>query len=244
MKALRRMLVWISGASAGIGAALVATLAGDAEIVDLSRRGGTPGTQHVAVDLADPASWPVVEADFRRRLAGFDGDTVVFIHNAATLSPLGPAGSTDSASYTRNVLLNSAAAQVLGDAFLRAVAGTDHDQHLIMLSSGAAHKPHEGESSYGAGKAAIDQWVRAVGLEQQRRHPGCRVLSIAPGSVDTAMQAELRAAADEAFPEASRFRDLEARGGLAKPEDVARTIWSLLDRDLPNGSVLHVKDLS
>ncbi|MGW1339596.1 SDR family NAD(P)-dependent oxidoreductase [Kribbella sp. NPDC002412] len=244
MSALRRMLVWISGASAGIGAALVATLAGEAEVVDLSRRGGTPGTHHVAVDLADPASWPVVEADFHRRLAGFDGDTVVFIHNAATLSPLGPAGSTDTASYSRNVLLNSAAAQVLGHAFLRAVAGSDYEQHLIMLSSGAAHKPHEGESSYGAGKAAIDQWVRAVGLEQQRRHPGCRVLSIAPGSVDTAMQAELRAATDEAFPEASWFRDLEAHGGLAKPEDVARTIWSLLDRDVPNGSVLHVRDLS
>lgn len=243
MNAIRRMLVWISGASAGLGAALVATLAGNAEVIDLSRRGGTPGTHHVAVDLADPASWSVVEADFTHRLAGFDGDTVVFIHNAATLTPLGPAGTTDSADYVRNVLLNSAAAQVLGHAFLRAVAGHDQEQHLIMVSSGAGRRPHEGESSYGAGKAAIDQWVRAVGLEQQRRHPGCRVLSIAPGAIDTAMQAELRAARDEVFPEASHFRELEAAGGLAKPEDVARIIWSLLDRDLPNGSVLHVKDL-
>jgi hypothetical protein len=38
--------------------------------------------------------------------------------------------------------------------------------------------------------------------------------------------------------EAPRFRELEARGGLA------RTIWSLLDRDLPNGSVIHVRDLT
>jgi benzil reductase ((S)-benzoin forming) len=203
MTAFRRMLVWISGASAGLGAALAATLAADAEIVDLSRRGGTPGTHHVAVDLADPASWTVVEEDFSRRLADFDGDTVVFIHN-----------------------------------------GRDYEQHLIMLSSGASHRPHEGESSYGAGKAAIDQWVRAVGLEQQRRQPGCRVISIAPGAIDTAMQAELRATSDAVFPEAHRFRELEAEGGLAKPEDVARTIWSLLDRDVPNGSVLHVRDLS
>lgn len=244
MRAFRRMLVWISGASAGLGAALAATLVGDADIIDLSRRGGTPGTHHVAVDLADPASWPVVEADFTRRLATFDGDTVVFIHNAATLTPLGPAGTTDSAEYTRNVLLNSAAAQVLGHAFLRAVAPYDVEKHLIMLSSGAGHKPHEGESSYCAGKAAIDQWVRAVGLEQQRRQPGCRVLSIAPGAIDTAMQAELRACSDDVFPEASRFRELDAQGGLAKPEDVARIIWSLLDRDIPNGSVLHVRDLS
>lgn len=139
------------------------------------------------------------------------------------------------------MLLNSAAAQVLGQAFLRAVGDRDVEQHLIMLSSGAGHTPHEGESSYCAGKAAIDQWVRAVGLEQQRRHPGCRVISIAPGPIDTAMQAELRACRDEVFPEAHRFRELDARGGLAKPEDVARTIWSLLDRSIPNGAVLHVK---
>ncbi|GAB2656160.1 hypothetical protein GCM10009743_35950 [Kribbella swartbergensis] len=238
------MLVWISGASAGLGAALAATLVGDAEIIDLSRRGGTPGTHHVAVDLSDPTSWPVVEADFTRRLAGFDGDTVIFVHNAATLTPLGPAGTTDTAEYTRNVLLNSAAAQVLGHAFLRSVAGHDLEKHLIMLSSGASRWPHEGESSYCAGKAAIDQWVRAVGLEQQRRDPGCRVLSIAPGSVDTAMQALLRESSEDVFPEAPRFRELAAKGGLAKPEDVARKIWSLLDRDVPNGAVLHVRDLT
>jgi hypothetical protein len=72
--------------------------------------------------LADPASWRRVEQDFCRRLTGFDGDRVVFVHNAGTLTPLGAAGTVDSAAYTRNVLLNSAAAQVLGHAFLRAVA--------------------------------------------------------------------------------------------------------------------------
>lgn len=245
MSRLNRMLVWISGASAGIGAALAATIPipFDAEIIDISRRGGTPGTIHLAADLADPSSWPLVEEDFTRRLADFDGDMVVFVHNAATLTPLGSAGAVDTAAYTRNVLLNSAAAQVLGQAFLHAVADLDCEQHLMMLSSGAAQRPYEGESSYCAGKAAIDHWVQVVGLEQERRTPGCRVISVAPGSVDTAMQAELRSCDDEVLPYARRFRELEANGGLSKPEDVARTIWSLLNRDVKNGAVLHVKDL-
>ena len=42
----------------------------------------------------------------------------------------------------------------------------------------------------------------------------------------------------------SRFRELAALGKLAKPETVARAIWSLLDRDLANGSVLHIRDLT
>ena len=145
MGAFSRMLVWISGASAGIGAALAATIPFEAEIIDISRRGGTPGTQHVAVDLADPASWRLVEEDFTRRLERFDGDRVVFVHNAGTLTPLGPAGAVDTAQYTRNVLLNSAAAQVLGHAFLQAVDGRDFEQHLLMLTSGAALRPYEGE---------------------------------------------------------------------------------------------------
>ena len=77
--------------------------------VDISRRGGTPGAHHVAVDLADPDSWPVVAVDFRQRLDGYSPDMVVFVHNAGTLAPLGPADRVDTAQYTRNVLLNSAA---------------------------------------------------------------------------------------------------------------------------------------
>jgi NAD(P)-dependent dehydrogenase (short-subunit alcohol dehydrogenase family) len=245
MTPLRRILVWISGASAGLGAALAVTIPFEsAEVVDLSRRGGTPRAQHVAVDLADPESWPVVEKDFRQRIEAADPELVVFIHNAGTLTPLGSADHVDTRQYTRNVLLNSAAAQVLGQSFLSALSGRDCEQHLIMVSSGAASRPHEGESSYCAGKAAIDQWVRTVGLEQRRREPGCRVISVSPGSIDTAMQAELRAADSVEVPVSSRFRELEARGQLSKPETVARLIWSLLDRDLESGTVLHVRDLT
>ncbi|WP_328997678.1 SDR family oxidoreductase [Kribbella sp. NBC_00709] len=245
MTPLRRILIWISGASAGLGAALVATVPFEgAELVDLSRRGGVPGTQHVAVDLADPASWPVVEQDFRQRIEDDDPHMVVFIHAAGTLTPLGSADRVDTAQYTRNVLLNSAAAQVLGHSFLRAVSGRACEQHLIMISSGAAMRPHEGEASYCAGKAGIDQWVRTVGLEQRRRSPGCRVISVSPGAIDTAMQAELRACSPVEVPESTRFREMEALGRLAKPENVARIIWSLLDRDLETGTVLHVQDMS
>lgn len=245
MTPLRRILIWISGASAGLGAALAATIPfEDAELVDISRRGGTPGAHHVAADLADPESWPLVDKDFRQRIEAEDPELVVFIHNAGTLTPLGPADQVDTAQYTRNVLLNSAAAQVLGHSFLSALSGRDCEQHLIMVSSGAANRPHEGESSYCAGKAAIDQWVRTVGLEQRRRSPGCRVVSVSPGSLDTAMQAELRAADPLRVPVSARFRELEALGRLEKPETAARAIWSLLDRDIESGTVLHVRDIT
>ena len=235
-------LVWISGASAGIGAALAASVPfGDATIVDISRRGGTPGTEHLAADLADPAGWDAVANDFTARLAGYDGERVVFVHNAGTLEPLAPAAEADPVAYRRNVLLNSAAPQILGQAFLRAVEPLRCTQHLVLLSSGAARTAYENWTGYGAGKAATDQWVRAAGLEQQRREVPCRVISVAPGVVDTAMQRQLRSS--ETFPKAGRFRELHASGSLTSPEDAARGIWSLLDRDLDNGSVVDLRSL-
>ncbi|TDW17885.1 SDR family NAD(P)-dependent oxidoreductase [Kribbella kalugense] len=233
-------LVWISGASAGIGAALAAAVPfPDARVIDISRRGGTPN--HLKADLSDPADWIRVEDHFTQELAAYDGERVVFIHNAGTITPIGPAGGTDPDAYARAVLLNSAAPQVLGAAFLRASAHLACERHLVMLSSGAAKTAYAGWSSYNAGKAAVEQWVRTVGQEQPV--DGCRVIAVAPGVVDTGMQAEIRATDEESFPAVARFHALEESGALTTPEDAAAGIWSLLSRDLPNGSCVDLRDL-
>ena len=108
-------------------------------------------------------------------MKGFAGERVVFVHSAGTLEPIGFAGEVDAASYARQVLLNSAAPQALGDAFLRAAAGTEAPCTLLFISSGAASSVYEGWTAYGAGKAAVDQWVRTAGAEQKRRGGRCRV---------------------------------------------------------------------
>jgi benzil reductase ((S)-benzoin forming) len=230
-------LIWISGASAGIGAALASAVPfPDARVIDLSRRGGT--VEHFKADLSDPADWKRVEQHFAAELAGFDGDRVVFVHNAGTVVPIGPAAAVDADAYTQAVLLNSAAPQVLGRAFLRATAGLDCEKHLVMLSSGAARNPYPGWSAYNAGKAAVEQWVRTVGAEEN----GCRVIAVAPGVVDTAMQGDIRAVDEQAFPAVERFRDLKRSGGLITAEQAAQGIWSLLDRRLDSGTVLDLRD--
>jgi NAD(P)-dependent dehydrogenase (short-subunit alcohol dehydrogenase family) len=108
-------LVWISGASGGIGQALAKTVPWDgARVIGISRHrpGGT--IDHLKADLADPSMWPVVGDSFHREMEGFDGEHVVFVHAAGTIDPTGFAAEVDSDAYLRNVLLNSAAPQVLG----------------------------------------------------------------------------------------------------------------------------------
>ncbi|HSJ44865.1 MAG TPA: SDR family NAD(P)-dependent oxidoreductase [Euzebyales bacterium] len=239
------VLLWISGASSGIGAALVETVPyDDVHIIDISRSGGTPGTEHVPADLADPAAWSAIDAHFHARLEHFNGRHVTFVHAAAALQPIGFAGEVDPVAYRRTVLLDASAPLVLGDALLRALEASSFDgtADLVFISSGAAGRPIEGWSAYCAGKAGQDMWVRTVGAEQQRRGKGRRLLAIAPGVVATAMQEQIRATDEHDFPDVGRFHRLHADGQLLDPLDSAHRVWALVTGDAASGAVLDVRD--
>lgn len=237
-------LTWISGASAGIGRALADTVPWEGRVIGISRR-APEGVEHLPGDLADPASWPAVGASFRHELAEGTWERVVFVHAAGTLDPIGFAGEVDTDSYTRNVILNSAAPQVLGHLFLGACAGLgpDVERHLVHITSGAASGVYPGWTSYGAAKAATDQWTRNAGAEQSRRG-GAKILAVAPGTVDTGMQATMRDSSEEDFPAKEKFVELHRKGQLSDPHDVARSIWNLLETGLDNGAVVDLRRLS
>lgn len=238
---MTRHLVIVTGGSSGIGLALLEACPwNDARRIDVSRR-GAPGYEHFRADLSDPSDWPGVAALFARELSGFDGERAVLFHGAGTLTPMGFAGEVDPEAYTRSVLLNSAAPQVLGDAFLRASERTQARCELVMLGSGAANNPYAGWSAYCAGKAAADHWVRTAALERDRRGGRVRLLSVAPGVVATPMQEEIRATAERDFPDVGRFIAMHREGVLRDPKVVAEELWALLDEDLANGSVLDLR---
>ncbi len=236
-------LVWVSGASSGIGAALARTVPWpDARVVGISRR-PPPVGEHLEADLASPASWTTVWASFAAELEGFEGERVVFVHAAGTLEPIGFAGEVDSVAYAANVTLNSAAPQVLGHLFLTAARPVEAARHLVLLTSGAASSVYPGWTSYGAGKAAVDQWVRNAGAEQSIRG-GVHVLAVAPGTVATDMQAQLRETEEADFPARQKFVDLHDEDELRDPDDVARDVWSLFDRGIENGSIVDLRKLT
>lgn len=236
-------LVWITGASSGLGAALVATHPyADAHVVDISRSGGTPDTEHLPADLTDPAAWAMVEAHLAARISAFSGSRVVMVHAAGTLEPIGFAGEVDTAAYRSHLLLN-AAGPAIGTALLTAVhdSGFSGSVLLAMISSGAASSVYPGWSAYGSGKAALDHWVRTVGAEQRERG-GAQVVSVAPGVVATAMQERIRATDPRDFPAVERFHELHATDALTPPQDAARAVWRALRDDATSGAVIDVRE--
>lgn len=231
-------LVVVTGGSRGIGAAVCRAAPDGARVVDVSRSGGAPRAEHLAADLGDPAAWSAVGARLADLVAGHD--RTVLVHAAGTLTPVGFAGEVDAPAYTRAVLVNGAAGQVLGHHYLAAVRDRPGRHQLCLLSSGAATSAYPGWSVYGPGKAALDHWVRTVG-EEQRERGGVEVCAIAPGVVDTAMQEQIRATDPADFPRVDKFHRLHEDGQLRDPDAVARQLWSVLDAGVTAGTVRDLR---
>lgn len=239
-------LTMITGASSGIGAELAKQAEAAGHVVaTVSRRPG-PG-QHLAADLSDPAAWSEVGDWIAELVESESWQRVVFIHNAGTLDPVGFAGEVDSDAYVQNVLLNSASPQVIGDRFIAIAERAGVTAQFQVISSGAGKRPFLGWSSYCAGKAAADMWVRAAGLERAERNSNVTVVSCGPGVVDTDMQALIRSQDERSFPLVEQFQGMESQ--LASPADVAAKLLALAATDaggsvgsmtLENGAVIDV----
>jgi NAD(P)-dependent dehydrogenase (short-subunit alcohol dehydrogenase family) len=128
------------------------------------------------------------------------------------------------AAVARAIAVNVAAPLVLSAAFVAATRGAN-DRRIMHVSSGAGRKAHAGWSVYCATKAALDHHARAVALD---RMPTLRISSVAPGAVDTDMQAEIRASTDDAFPERARFLAMQREGRLHDPDETGRALVELL----------------
>lgn len=93
-------LIWVTGASRGIGEALIQSVPWQgARVIGVSRSPG-PASDYLAADLATPDGWDMTEGSFHRELAGFRGSRVAFLHAAGQIGPVGFAGETDRAAQS------------------------------------------------------------------------------------------------------------------------------------------------
>lgn len=154
----------------------------------------------------------------------FEGsDRAILINNAGLVSPIGPVGRLSVADVFTTVGLNVAAALALADAWANQTHARVSDRRLLHISSGAARSPYAGWNVYCATKAALDHHARCVQLEAQQPNTaqGVRVCSLAPGIIDTDMQAHIRSSDAADFPLRPKFDELKATGALLDADGVA-----------------------
>lgn len=232
-------VVWVTGASSGIGAALTAQAPAEALTIGVSRRPPAHGI-HLPADLSDPASWSEVCRAVEATLDEQRPRRAILHHFAGTMAPIGPAATVELEAYRDAVLLNSASGQVLGAHFLASCAKREIPATVVFCSSPAARSPRVGASQYCAGKAALEHWIEAVALEQEHSACPAKLLTAIPYGVDTAMVREAMQAPAGQLPLGEHFRAAAATGGLATPASVAREIWEATDGDLASGAAFAV----
>lgn len=215
----------VTGHTRGLGAAIALELQQRGiAVLGLARgRVELPGIAQVELDMADPAALQAWLAGPALRDFLLDADEALLVNNAGVVTPVGPLAVQDPAAVLRAVTLNVGAPLALAAAFVQ--AAPDVVRRILHVSSGAARNAYAGWSVYCATKAALDHHARAVLLDG---NPQLRAVSLAPGVIDTEMQATIRATPEADFPLRERFVDMKQGGVLATPQDSARALADYL----------------
>lgn len=238
-------LTILTGASRGLGRAMAAQLLRrgdtlltlsrhpDAALEAAAREHGATLEQWSA-DLADPAEanglFGAWLSEFASRHAGAMPRRVNLVHNAALLTPPGPIDDVSPGTLSDALRVGLEAPVLLTATFLRLTRGWGGDRRVMFISSGLGRRAMAGSAPYCAIKAGLDNFARALALDEQQAG-GARVVSLAPGIIDTDMQATLRGADRQVFPEGARFAEFKSTGALDTPASAAAKVLRYLDRD-------------
>jgi benzil reductase ((S)-benzoin forming) len=238
-------LAVVTGASRGLGRAMAEQLAAQGwQVLGLSRRAddALPFEQW-RIDLADaPAAATKLEAWLR----SFDAqrfDETALIHNAALLVPPGAVDVADDADTSAALRVGVEAPVLMSAGFLRATRGWVGQRKLLFISSGLGRRAMAGAATYCATKAALDHFARALALDEALQPNGARVVSLAPGIIDTDMQVQLRSSDPARFSERERFAQFHRDGLLDSPAEAASKVLGYLGRaDFGANPVADVRD--
>jgi NAD(P)-dependent dehydrogenase (short-subunit alcohol dehydrogenase family) len=182
----------------------------------------------VAVDVTDAGAVDRFCAEVVARLGRID----LWVNNAGLLAPIAPLREADPSELRANVEANVLGVLYGSAAFARHVRSRPGGGTLVNISSGAATKAYEGWAAYCASKAAVDHATRVVAAEEV--DAGLRAFAVAPGVVDTEMQAAIRATPAERFPSVERFKEMKRADAYNTPAWVADHIVALMDHPAPD----------
>ena len=192
--------VFITGASSGLGAALAKRYAEQGASLGLVARrrellqqlvAGLPHPERhriYALDVTDHAALRAASEDFLAALGGID----VVIANAGVSRGTLTEYAEDLAVFERVVATNVTATVATFAPFIGAMkkqaASGSRDCRLVGIASVAGIRGLPGSEAYSASKAAVISYCESLRVELKRS--GIRVVTIAPGYIDTPMTQE------------------------------------------------------
>lgn len=190
----RRLRVFITGASSGIGAALAREYAARGAVLGLLGRRAEAlhalpfsADHHIyTVDVTDHAALAAAAADFIAREGGAD----VVIASAGVSAGTLTERPGDLSQFAEIFAINVTATVATFAPFIETMKGDAGPRRLVAIGSVAGIRGMKGAGAYCASKSAVHAYAEALRLELQPH--GIRVVTIAPGYIDTPMTRQNR----------------------------------------------------
>jgi len=232
----------VTGGTSGIGAGVSRALAADgwqvfaatASRAEIASFTPTAGVMPMHIDVTDQAS---VDG----ALAAIEGDLAGLVNCAGIGTPgktVGKDGPMKLADFTRVINVNLIGTfnmiRLAAAAIVKNAPTGDGERGVIVnTASVAAFDGQIGQAAYSASKGGIVGMTLPVARDLAR--DGIRVCSIAPGIVDTALQAGLPAPAGDAPGQQAPFPSR-----LGKPEEYALLAQHIVENSMLNAETIRL----
>lgn len=208
-----RPLALVTGASGGIGGAIVRDLARTHRVIAigrnadaLARMASETGAEPQVVELTDAAA-------IERLAAGLERLDVL-VHAAAIADVRSVEQATED-DWERQLRINVISPALLTRATLPLIRRTQGT--IVFIGSGSGTRPSAGSAIYTASKFALRAIADVLRLDEEQHR--VRVVTVAPGPTDTAMQRTMVADAGGTY-------DPEV---YIRPHSVAREVRHVVD---------------
>ncbi len=192
-------IIFVTGATSGLGRALALDCARSGATVILSGRNGTKlerlydeiealGAPQPAIAVLDLATATAPEYDGLAELVGSEfGRLDGLVHAAGLLGDRSPIGQYDVPTWCKMLHVNLTAPFILTQVLMPRLR-TSSDASVIFVSSGVARTPKPFWGAYAVAKAGVES-LRSMLSQELENAPAIRVNSVNPGRMRTPMRA-------------------------------------------------------
>ncbi len=235
---------FVTGSSKGLGKSIVDLLLKDKNnvVYGLARTCSVQHERyiHTSVDMRELKEVIGYEFPLLENM-----EKLVLINSAGMVGDIKHVGAIDNQKIIDSYNLNLIAPVILANNFIAKYSNLDSNKTVLNISSGAGRSPIDGWSTYCSTKAGMDMFSQVLDVESQIDQSNVKVLSLAPGIIDTAMQREIRASDECDFSNINRFVDYKKNNDLASPEETAINVLRFVNEENLSENVLcSVRDLT
>ena len=252
-------LIILTGASRGLGLAMARQLVSPECLLICLSRNTSPELRDLAqarratvlqwaIDLKEGADAASQLTEWLFQLDPTDVASATLINNAGLMPRIGPLEDISPDDLCAALRVGLEAPMLLTGAFLKITrewvsAGWRGPRKVLNISSGLGQRAMAAQAPYCAAKAGLDHFTRCCSLDEAQNPHGAKLVSLAPGVIDTDMQVQLRSGDAAAFPDLQRFVQLKQQCQLSSPQVAAERVLAFLhSMDFGQKPVCDVRD--